>query len=189
MIEKEKVCKCQLCDEEKLCGFVGNNNGTPFYACSDCMKEELKKAFKMEYMKEYRVMICGSRTFKDYEMMKRTIIHELNTRDITDREYDIIIVQGEANGADKLGKRFAIENGYMIEQYPALWTDLTKEPCKIKINKFGHKYNCLAGLNRNKDMVEVSDLVIMFHDGVSKGTLDDLRLCKKYNKDFKYILF
>lgn len=189
MIEKEKICKCQLCDEEKLCGFVGNNKGTPFYACNDCMKEELKKAFKMVDVKEYRVMICGSRTFNNYEMLKTRVRYSLEARGITDSEYNIIIVQGEASGADTLGKRFAVEHGYETESYPALWSDLTKEPCKVKINKFGHKYNCLAGLNRNKDMVNVSDLIIMFHDGASKGTLDDLRLCKKHNKDYEYILF
>lgn len=140
-------------------------------------------------MKEYRVMICGSRTFNDYEMLKRSVIHALNIRGIEGCDFNIIIVSGNANGADKLGERFAKENGYKIDEYPALWNDLMKEPCKIKVNKYGKQYNCLAGLNRNKDMVEVSDLVVMFHDGVSKGTLDDLKLCKSRNKDFEYVLF
>lgn len=140
-------------------------------------------------MKEYRVMICGSRTFNDYHKLKNEVLRALMERNISVRYFDIIIVSGEANGADKLGEKFALENGYKIERYPALWSDLTKEPCKVKINKYGKPYNCLAGLNRNKDMVAVSDLVIMFHDGKSKGTLDDLNLCKKYNKDYEYILF
>ena len=140
-------------------------------------------------MKEYRVMICGSRTFDDYDKLKSEVLLALTKRDIVVKRFGIIIISGEANGADKLGEKFALENGYKVEKYPALWNDLTKKPCKIKINKYGKQYNCLAGLNRNKDMVEVSDLVIMFHDGKSKGTLDDLNLCKKYNKDYEYILF
>lgn len=48
-IEKEKVCKCEVCGEEKLCAFVGKNNGSPFYACNECIQEELLNAFK-----EYR---------------------------------------------------------------------------------------------------------------------------------------
>lgn len=135
-----------------------------------------------------RVMICGSRTFNDYDMLKRTVLQALEKRYINDVT-DIIIVSGCASGADKLGERFAKENGCEIELYPALWNDLSQEPCEIKINKYGKRYNCLAGLNRNKDMVIASDLIIMLHDGVSKGTLDDLRLCKKYNKDFEYIKF
>lgn len=140
-------------------------------------------------MKEYRVMICGSRTFNDYHKLKNEVLRALMERNISVRYFDIIIVSGGANGADKLGENFAIENKYKIERHPALWRDLTKEPCKVKINKYGKPYNCLAGLNRNKDMVAVSDLVIMFHDGKSKGTLDDLNLCNKYNKDYEYILF
>ena len=44
-------------------------------------------------------------------------------------------------------------------------------------------------MSRNTDMINVSDLVIMFHDGKSKGTLDDLNKCKKLNKDYEYILY
>lgn len=141
-------------------------------------------------MKQYKVMICGSRTFNDYELLKRSVIDALIARGISRlKGYEIIVVSGEARGADKLGERLANEYGLKIERYPALWNDLAKEPCKIKVNKYGNPYNCLAGLNRNKDMVNVSDLVIMFHDGQSKGTLDDLNLCKKQNKDYEYIRF
>lgn len=140
-------------------------------------------------MNEYRVMICGSRTFNDYELLKKSVIHALSTRGISKlKGHEIIIVSGQAIGADTLGEKFANEYELKVEKYPALWNDLTKEPCKIKVNKYGNRYNCLAGLNRNKDMVNVSDLVIMFHNGKSKGTLDDLNLCKKHNKDFEYIL-
>lgn len=38
-------------------------------------------------------------------------------------------------------------------------------------------------------MMDVSDLVVMFHDGVSKGTADDLRLCKEQGKDYEYFKF
>ena len=141
-------------------------------------------------MIEYRVMICGSRTFNDYTLLKEKVTNALVSRGISrKKDFNIVVVSGGAYGADKLGERFAKEYGLHIETHIPLWNDLTKEPCRIKINKYGEPYNCLAGLNRNKDMVIVSDLVIMFHDGESKGTLNDLDLCKKYNKDYEYILF
>ena len=96
---------------------------------------------------------------------------------------------GKAKGADELGERFAREYDLGVEEYPAKWNDLTVEPCKIKYNKWGKPYNCLAGINRNTDMINVSDLIIMFHDGKSNGTLDDLNKCKKMDKDYEYILF
>lgn len=47
-MEKEKVCECELCGIEKKCGLVGLNDGKPFYACVDCIQEELRNAFNMK---------------------------------------------------------------------------------------------------------------------------------------------
>ena len=33
-------------------------------------------------------------------------------------------------------------------------------------------------------MINVSDLVIIFWDSKSKGSLDDINKCKKWNKDY-----
>ena len=139
--------------------------------------------------KDFRVMICGSRTFNDYAMLSKHVLMALGERNITFEDYNVIIISGKAKGADELGERFAREYDLGVEEYPAKWNDLTVEPCKIKYNKWGKPYNCLAGINRNTDMINVSDLIIMFHDGKSNGTLDDLNKCKKMDKDYEYILF
>lgn len=140
-------------------------------------------------MKEYRVMICGSRTFSDYKLLHEKVYEALVERRNIISNSNIIIVSGDANGADKLGERFAKEYDFKVEHYPAKWNDLEAKPCKIKYNRYGNPYNCLAGMNRNTDMINVSDLVIMFHDGKSHGTADDLKKCKDMNKDYVYIKF
>lgn len=133
-------------------------------------------------------MIAGSRTFNDYSLLRKTVNEALKKRDITSNTHRIIVISGKAKGADTLGEQYANENGYDIKEYPAKWNDLTVTPCKIKYNKYG-PYNALAGMNRNIDMVKASDLVIMFHDGVSSGTAHDLELCQQYNKDYEYIKY
>ena len=141
-------------------------------------------------IKEFRIMIAGSRTYNNYEELETTIngvMTTLNTVSyIKGFKLELIIVSGKAKGADTLGERYAKENGFRVEEYPAKWNDLDTQPCKIKYNSYG-AYNCLAGLNRNKDMVKVSNLVFMFHDGKSTGTKDDLKLVKQYNKHYVYV--
>lgn len=138
-------------------------------------------------MKNLRIMIAGSRSYNDYIELKTTIDEVLTTLSVVNNtKYNPIIISGKAKGADTLGEKYANECGYAIEEYPAKWKDLEAIPCKVKYNQYG-AYNCLAGMNRNKDMVRVSDIVFMFHDGKSKGTADDLELVKKFNKQYVYI--
>lgn len=68
-----------------------------------------------------------------------------------------------------LGERYALENGFEIERYIADWA----------------KYGRSAGPKRNKQMAEVSDYVICFWDGGSKGTKSMIEYAKKYNKPIK----
>nr|DAH73299.1 MAG TPA: protein of unknown function DUF488 [Caudoviricetes sp.] len=138
-------------------------------------------------MIDYRVMIAGSRGFDSYYLLESVVGMSLLKRGISPKKYNIIIVCGDAIGADKWGNAYADIYGYPVEHYPALWDDLNAEPCVVAYNKYGKPYNKLAGMNRNKTMVEISDLVIMFHDGTSSGTQNDLNLCKRLSKDFEYI--
>lgn len=66
-------------------------------------------------MKEVkRVLIAGCRTFNNYAVAKQYINHCIsNIR----KDYSMTIISGGADGADKLGKRYAEENGFEIEYY------------------------------------------------------------------------
>lgn len=45
-----------------------------------------------------RVIIAGGRDFSDYDKLRRTVTHLLS------RQVEVVVVCGEARGADSLGK-------------------------------------------------------------------------------------
>lgn len=111
-----------------------------------------------------RIIIAGSRTFTNYDYLKgycSTIIGFIDRKDIE-------IISGGANGADKLGEKFAKEFNYQIRKFPANW----------------NLYKKSAGFIRNKEMLEYAKLtdcmVILFWDGKSSGTKHMLDLSNKY---------
>ena len=113
-----------------------------------------------------RVVIAGCRYYSNYEEAKEYIDFCLsNIR----KESNIVIVSGCASGADAIGERYAEENGFEVERYPAEWG----------------KYGKIAGPKRNKKMAEVSDYVICFWDGKSRGTKLMIECARKCGKPFK----
>ena len=113
-----------------------------------------------------RVVIAGCRNYNNYTQARQYI--DLCLSNIR-KEYDIIIVSGGASGADALGERYAAENGFKVEKYPADWKTYGKS----------------AGPKRNKQMANVSDYVICFWDEKSKGTKSMIKYAKEYNKPLK----
>jgi hypothetical protein len=106
-----------------------------------------------------KVIIAGSRTFDNYDLLFEKcseILEDYNN-------IEIEIVSGNAKGADRLGERFAKEKGFVLTLSPADW------------NKFGKS----AGYIRNKEMAEYADILIVFWDGVSKGTKHMIDLAEK----------
>jgi hypothetical protein len=100
----------------------------------------------------FKVIVAGSREFNDYNLLKSKLDYYLS-RKVAEGD-KIIIISGTANGADKMGERYAKEKGYYIEQHPADW------------NSFGKS----AGYRRNLEMANVADALVAFWDGVSNGT-------------------
>lgn len=116
-------------------------------------------------MKTYRVGIVGSRSFNDKELM----YNYLNSK----KQYISMVVSGNAEGADKMGQQWALENELDTLIIPPKWKEHGKG----------------AAFRRNKQIVENSDYIIAFHDGVSKGTLNTLEWAKKLDKKIKIIKF
>ncbi len=110
-----------------------------------------------------RVVIAGCRDYNNYDEAKKYIDFCLsNIR----KENEIVIVSGCASGADAIGERYAEENEFEVEKYPADWKTYGKS----------------AGPKRNRQMAEISDYVICFWDEKSKGTksmIDYARKCCK----------
>ena len=71
-----------------------------------------------------RIVIAGCRNYDDYDEASTFIdfcLFEIR------KEHTIIIVSGGSTGADALGERYAIENGFEIEKHPADWKNLGRK--------------------------------------------------------------
>lgn len=120
-----------------------------------------------------RVLIVGSRTFNDYELLKTSLDNVL--REVTDT---VEIVSGGANGADRLAERYAKEKGYGLHIVRAEW------------NLYGKR----AGYLRNAKMHEYISgdekrICVAFWDGISKGTQHSFTLADTYNNPLTVIKF
>lgn len=107
-------------------------------------------------MLEFKVIICGSRDFTDYELLKSKC-DLLLSKKIEDG-YRITIISGCAKGADTLGEKYANERKFDIEKYPADW------------NKYGKG----AGFIRNEEMSKNAQACIAFFSSKNEsiGTKD-----------------
>ncbi|MCQ2440707.1 MAG: DUF2493 domain-containing protein [Clostridia bacterium] len=113
-----------------------------------------------------RIVVAGCRDFNDYNIAERYISNCISR---IKNDYELRFVSGGCRGADMLGERFANENGYKIERHTANW----------------ELYGRSAGPKRNKEMVEVSDYVICFWDGKSKGTKTTIEFAKRLKKELR----
>lgn len=98
-----------------------------------------------------RVLICGSRDFRD----AKRIFHYLSTV-----PKDTIIIEGEARGADSIVWTCCEILGLSYMKFPADWS----------------AYHKAAGVMRNQQMLLEGkpDLVLFYHDDLeqSRGTID-----------------
>ena len=100
-----------------------------------------------------RVLVCGGRNFWDWKLLDDSLAMIYQDTPIT------CIIEGGAQGADRLARKFAHVNGITLETYPAQWSEHGKA----------------AGPIRNQQMIDQGnpDLVVAFPGG--KGTADMCR--------------
>ncbi len=114
-----------------------------------------------------KIIIAGGRDFNNYDLLRESCDYFLQN------QLEIEIVSGAANGADKLGERYAEERGHQIKKFPAEWD----------------KYGKSAGFKRNVEMADYADGLIAFWDGVSKGTSHMINESKKKNLKVRIIKY
>lgn len=102
------------------------------------------------------VAVVGGRDFNNYQLLKDTL----------DRFEITKIVSGGAIGADSLAEKYAKEKNIETLIIKPDWV------------KFGRS----AGMVRNTDIVNNSEIIIAFWNGSSKGTSDTITKAKKINK-------
>jgi hypothetical protein len=113
-----------------------------------------------------RVIVAGGRDFRNYDLMKQKL-------DVIFSAKKVIVVSGMADGADRLGERYARENNLLISHYPALW------------GQYGNQ----AGFIRNEEMAKTSDACVCFWDGKSTGTKHMMDLATKMGLPLRVIRY
>jgi hypothetical protein len=115
-----------------------------------------------------RILVCGSRHFKDTKLLYDTLdaCHK--------NEWPIdVIIEGDARGADRMAGYWAKKNKIDLLIFPADWT----------------KYGKAAGPIRNKQMLDEGkpDLVIAFMFKDSRGTKNMVEQAQKAGIEVKII--
>jgi len=122
-------------------------------------------------MEVFRVIVAGSRTFYDYELLKSKL-----DKFLSNIKVPIEIVSGRAKGADQLGERYADERGYKVKMFPAQWT----------------KYHRKAGPIRNEQMaqyVSPDGACVVFWDGISSGSEHMIETAKTYKLKLRIVQY
>lgn len=117
----------------------------------------------------FKVVVAGSRSFNDYKLLERKLIHFLSRY----KPEEVEIVSGGARGADSLGERFAKEKGCHLKIMRANW------------ELFGRS----AGYIRNEEMAKYADACVVFWDGKSRGSKHMIDLAEKYNLDLRIVRY
>ncbi|WP_271898272.1 SLOG family protein [Candidatus Phyllobacterium onerii] len=120
-----------------------------------------------------KVLVCGGRKYSD----KVTVwgwLQAIHLKHGIDR-----VIQGGADGADKLALKWCLDQSIECWNVPADWTDLSQPDAVIKARRDGTKYDAKAGSRRNQRMLDEGrpDVVVAFPGGT--GTADMMRRAVK----------
>ena len=116
-----------------------------------------------------KLAVIGSRTFNDYDLLVKTL----------KRFHIDEIVSGGAIGTDSLAEKYSRES---LLKKPKIFLPLFKRNKNIA-------YSPKWFFERNKEIVDYSDMIIAFWDGKSKGTKHALDYAKKQEKPFLIVDF
>ena len=112
-------------------------------------------------METETIAVLGSRTFSDFDLMKKVL----------DCEGKFILVSGGAEGADSLAERYADGKGYEKTIFAPDY----------------ETYGNAAPLIRNEKIIDECDKIIAFMVGETPGTMGALALARKKNKPAQVI--
>lgn len=104
-----------------------------------------------------RIAIVGSRDYKDLEAVRQYV------RSLPD---DTVVISGGARGVDRVAAAAARLRGLAVIEFLADWNGVGRG----------------AGMVRNRDIVAAADKVVVFWDGVSRGTKHTVGLAQRAGK-------
>lgn len=105
-----------------------------------------------------RIAVIGSRGFDNYPLFVEKLEYLLQNLS------DYSFVSGGALGTDSLIRKYARENNYLLAEYLP------------EYDKYDGK---VAPIKRNHTIVENSDMLIAFWNGLSRGTNYTVKLAEK----------
>lgn len=124
----------------------------------------------MDLKPEFRLIIAGSRSFNDMELLRQRCDFFLEEKKKT---HDIVIISGTARGADQAGEAYAKERGFKVRYFSANWSGFGKG----------------AGIIRNMQMLDNADATIVFWDGISSGSRHMMTITRDEGKPLRVVRF
>lgn len=121
-------------------------------------------------MKEFKLIIAGSRGFADKELMRNWLY---KAAEEAEDGTEISLISGMAPGADRLAWEIAQEEGIECLQMPAEWDVHGKS----------------AGYVRNMAMANIADGLMAFWDGKSPGTQHMIRTMQNMDKPVCVVMY
>lgn len=133
------------------------------YGCPNCEGERGPASDAMFYL-----IVAGSRGYTDYAAFCRAVDTFIES---TLSHRQVVIVSGGARGVDKMAERYAQERGLHLMVLLANWDAHGKR----------------AGFIRNEEMGNISDGLLAFWDGESRGTRHMIAYMRQQGKPTKTI--
>lgn len=124
-----------------------------------------------------RVIIAGGRNFSDSCLLVATLSDLFSQTNKSQLE----ICTGGANGADWLGKQYAMGNEIKHTDFPADWDQHGKAA--------GYRRNCDMALWAKAYQPEIPGWLVAFWDGKSKGTGHMINIAKDTGLDVRVIRY
>ncbi len=113
-----------------------------------------------------RLVVTGGRAYSDVHRVYWALDALHQTYGIT------LLIQGDATGADRLCKQWAIARGVPRLDMPARWSDTDRPGAVVRTRRDGSLYDAAAGAIRNQQMIDEGrpDYGVAFPGGT--GTAD-----------------
>ena len=130
-----------------------------------------------------RVAIVGSRKYTDKRRIQE-FIFKLKEKYGEQLE---IVSGGQRQGADGYAKKYALEFDVNYSEFPPAHYQYNQH-CVLERFKYGKPYAVWHYHNRNKEMVEYTDVMVAFipKGTISKGTNSALK--EAHKKEKKYVI-
>jgi hypothetical protein len=122
------------------------------------MSKIIRKLYYNSNKKYMKTAVVGTRTFDDYQELKRTL------ESLKNKPTEII--SGGARGADALAERYAKENNIKLTVIEANW----------------NLHGKAAGPIRNLLIVEACEQAVAMWNGESKGTENTIKTAQELHK-------